>query len=136
MTIEVRRRDIAQICHTCVVVLVILGTIAIIGVVVAGGLWLDRRVSVIPRPEELREAARPKLPGGEHLPATAPQTALRADAAQRGRVIERQRCTCSGKPALAVESEDEARFGDRTLLVVRLRCATCEVARSLYFDPR
>jgi hypothetical protein len=118
------------------VVLVILGTVAIVGVVVAGGLWLDRRVSILPRKEELQEASRPKLPGGDHEPGSAPQTALRSDAEQRRRVLARQRCTCAGKPHLAVEAEEDARYGDRTLLVVRMRCGACEATRSLYFDPK
>jgi len=118
------------------VLLIILGTAAIIGAVVAGGLWLDRRVSLVPRPEELAEASRRKLPSADHEPGAAPQTALRIDAAQRRRVIARQRCTCAGKPPLAVASEDEIRYGDKTLRVVRLRCPACAAPRSLYFEPR
>lgn len=112
----------------------ILGTLAIVGVFVGVGLWVDRRVSLIPRAEKLDEAARPKQLGGDHEAGTAPQSALRSDPVQRQRVIERQRCSC--KSPMTVDGEDEVRYDARTLRVVKLRCPRCGGTRSLYFEPR
>ena len=120
-------------------VLAILGTLAIVGVVVGVGLWVDRRVksTFLPRAEDLEAAQRKQLPGAEpHEPATAPQSALRSDPVQMQRVIDRQRCTCAGKPALRADGEDDVRYGDKLLRVVRLRCDACGAGRSLYFEPR
>jgi len=118
------------------VILVILGTLAVVGVFVGVGLWLDRRFSLLPRAEELDEASRPKLPGGDHEAGLAPQTALHSDPTQIARVIARQRCTCKGKPALVEDGRDDVRYGDKQLVAVRLRCPTCTATRHLYFEPK
>jgi hypothetical protein len=117
------------------VTLVILGTAALIGAFVALGLWIDRKFAVLPRPEALREAARPRLPGGDHAPGTAPQSALAVAPAEQPRVIEGQRCDCAGRPRLAAEGTDEVRYGERRLTAVRLRCGACGAGRALYFAP-
>ncbi len=111
----------------------ILGTLAIVGVFVVVGLWIDRRVSILPRVEELHEAGRPKPMGHDHEAGLAPSTALRSDAEKMARVAERQRCC---KAAMAVEGEDEIRYDGRVLRVIKLRCGVCQAARSLYYEPR
>jgi hypothetical protein len=123
-----------QVCHTYGVLLTILGTLALVGAAVGIGLWIDRRVSVLPRVEELQEASRPKLPGGEHEAGTAPQTALHSDPAQMARVIARQKCTC--KAALVEDGRDDIRYADKLLVAVRLHCPSCGATRHLYFEPK
>ncbi|MCB9560821.1 MAG: hypothetical protein H6708_10480 [Kofleriaceae bacterium] len=111
-----------------------LGTLAVVGVFVGLGLWLDRRVSVLPRKEELIEAGRPRPLGADHEVGQAPHTALGCDRARMARVAGAQRCAC--KRMMTPQPEDEVRFGDRTLAVVRVACPTCGATRTLYFDLR
>jgi hypothetical protein len=113
--------------------LVILGTVGLVGAFVVVGLWIDRKVSILPRVEELEEAARPKQLGGDHEAGTAPQTALHSDPEQMARVIARQRCC---KVAMLEDGRDDIRYGDKQLLAVRLRCGACGATRHLYFEPK
>jgi hypothetical protein len=116
------------------VVVTILGSLAVVGALIAIGIWLDRRVSVLPRPEALRDAARPKLPGSEHAAGTAPHTALRLGEAQLDTVLAGQRCTCG--VALVGDPPEELVFDGRALRSIRLRCPACGAARSIYVEPR
>jgi hypothetical protein len=118
------------------VLVAVIGTIVIVAVLVAAGLWVDRRVSLMPRAEDLDEASRPKPLGGEHEAGMAPQSALRSDPTRMQRVIARQRCTCAAHTELAAAGDEEVRYGDKLLRVFRLTCPTCGTGRSLYFDPR
>lgn len=113
--------------------LAVLGTVAVVGAFIAVGLWIDRKVSILPRVEELQEAARPKQLGGEHEVGTAPQTALHSDPTQIARVIARQRCC---KLAMVEDGRDDIRYGDKQLVAVRLHCAECGATRHLYFEPK
>jgi hypothetical protein len=126
-------RRIPVVCHEDVLV-AILGTLAIVGVFVAVGLWVDRRVSLLPRPEELAELSRPKPLGADHEVGLAPQSALHLDTERMTRVIERQRCAC--KTQMAQDGEDEVRYDAKRLRVVRMKCPACGAVRSLYFDPK
>lgn len=119
--------------HATNVLVAILGTLAVVGVFVAIGMWLDRRVSLLPRVEQLREAGRPKPMGQDHEVGLAPATALRSDPERMSRVVERQRCC---KAAMAVEGEEAIRYDGRDLRVIRLRCGTCGASRGLYYEPR
>jgi hypothetical protein len=123
----------ARPAHATNVLVAILGTLAVVGVFVAIGIWLDRRISVLPRVEELREAGRRKPMGQDHEAGLAPATALRSDPERMRRVVERQRCC---KEPMAVAGEDDIRYDDRQLRVIRLRCATCEASRALYYELR
>jgi hypothetical protein len=123
----------ARPAHASNVLVAILGTLAVVGVFVAVGVWLDRRYSVLPRVEALHEAGRPKPMGQDHEAGLAPATALRSDPERMHRVVERQRCC---KAPMAVEGEDEVRYDDRQLRVIRLRCATCGGSRALYYELR
>ena len=122
-----------QVCHTYGVLLVILGTVGLVAAFVVVGLWIDKKVSILPRVEELQEAARPKLPGGDHEAGLAPQTALHSDPAQIARVIARQRCC---KAAMIEDGRDDVRYGDKQLVAVRLHCGECSAIRHLYFEPK
>lgn len=111
----------------------ILGTLAVVGVFVAIGLWLDRRVTLLPRVEDLHEAGRPKPMGQDHEAGLAPATALRSDPERMNRVVERQRCC---KTPMLREGEDQVRYDDRLLEVIRLRCGVCGATRPLYYERR
>lgn len=111
----------------------ILGTLAVVGGFVVVGLWIDRRVSVLPRAEELAAAGRPKPLGQDHEAGLAPATALHSDPTRMARVVERQRCCTL---PMTSEGEDEIRYDARPLRVIRLRCATCGGARALYYELR
>lgn len=111
----------------------ILGTLAVVAVFVAIGIWIDRKISIVPRAEDLDEAQRPKPLGQDHEVGTAPATALHSDPEKMRKVVERQRCC---KAPMAAESEDDIRYDARQLRVIRLRCATCNATRSLYYEPR
>jgi hypothetical protein len=117
-------------------VVAIIGTLVVVAVVVVVGLWVDKRWSVIPRAEKLAEASRPRPMGTDHEAGTAPASALRSDRDRMQRVVERQRCTCAARAPLVVDGEDEVRYGERLLRVIKLRCPACSSARSLYFDPK
>lgn len=112
----------------------ILGTLAIVGVFVAAGMWIDKRVSLMPRAEELAELGKPKPLGGVHDAGASPHTALRSDPASADRVIDSQRCAC--KKTMVRDGEDEVRYDSKTLRVVRVRCPACNATRSLYFEPK
>ncbi len=114
--------------------LMILGTLAIVGVFVGAGMWIDKRVSLMPRAEDLAALGKPKPLGGDHEAGASPHTALRSDAASADRVIDRQRCAC--KATMVRDGEDEVRYDTRLLRVVRVRCPACSATRSLYFEPR
>ncbi len=113
--------------------LAILGTLVVVGVFVAIGLWIDRKVSILPRVEQLHESGRPKPLGQDHDVGLAPATALRSDRDRMRKVVEHQRCC---KLPMAEDGEDEVRYDGRLLQVIRLRCATCGTARRLYYEQR
>jgi hypothetical protein len=118
------------------VLVAIIGTIVLIGVFIAVGLWVDKRVSLLPRAAELDEASRPKPLGSVHEAGAAPQSALRSDPERMARVIERQRCACKSRATMVADGEDEIRYDAKLLRVVRVRCPACSATRSLYFEPR
>lgn len=108
----------------------ILGTLGIIIAFVGVGLWVDRHVSVIPRPEEL--AAGPELERKKkelHAPGAAPETALVIAADDIDRLARRRR-HCRAR--MEREPDDQVLYGDRTLTVLRFRCATCGARDRIY----
>jgi len=114
-------------------VIVVLGTIAIVAVTIAVGVLVDRKIGIVPRPEQLRAAAaRPPLPG--HGAGEAPATAIRASSPQQlERLRAGQRCpTC--RTSMSGQPDDTVRFGGRELRVLRFRCVTCTNRRAVYVD--
>jgi hypothetical protein len=104
-------------------VLAILGTIGVVGAFILGGLWLDRRVSILPRGEEL--AAAPELDKQkrlQHAAGAAPETAVFADAGEIEKLARRAR-HCRAR--MTREDDDEVVYDDRTLTVLRFRCGVC-----------
>jgi len=106
------------------VIWTVLGTLGIVGAVIAAGVLADRRFGLLPRPHELLEAGRPgwKLP--PHAPGEAPETALAAPP----RTV---RCRACRRRALP-EAEARASLGDRELIVRRYRCARCAAITTIY----
>jgi hypothetical protein len=103
--------------------LVILGTVGIVAAFIGVGLWVDRHVSIIPRPEELTEGPAALRRKKElHAPGTAPETALPASATDVARLARRQR-HCRAR--MAREADDVVRYGDQAMTVLRFRCEAC-----------
>ena len=103
---------------------IVLGTLGIVGAVIAAGVLADRRFGLLPRPHELLEAGRPgwKLP--PHTPGEAPETALAAPP----RTV---RCRACRRRALP-DGDSRATYGDRELVVRRYRCARCAAITTIY----
>jgi hypothetical protein len=114
--------------------LAILGTLGIVLAVVAVGLWVDRRVSLLPRPEELAagpaEAARKKKE--LHAPGSAPETAITGDTAAIASLARGQR-HC--RTRMTREPDDTVRYGDEALTVLRFRCDRCGARARVYVRP-
>ncbi len=112
--------------------MVVLGTLAIVGVTIVIGLFVDRRFSLLPRREALEAAQRPALPG--HLAGEAPSTAIRAREAQLAKLRTAQRCPSCRRDMTALP-DDTVRYDDHDLYVLRFRCPECRIERSLYVQP-
>ena len=110
----------------------ILGTVGVVVVFIAGGLWLDKRVSVIPRPGELAagpEEARKKAL--MHGAGAAPETAIFADAHEIDRLVRKMR-HCRAR--MAREADDEVVYDDRVLTVLRFKCGACGTRDRVYIQ--
>jgi hypothetical protein len=104
-------------------VLAILGTVGIVIAFIGVGLWVDRHVSIVPRPEELALGpAAARRQKELHAPGTAPESALPAGDADVERLARRQR-HCRAR--MEREPDDEVRYDDRALTVLRFRCQAC-----------
>jgi RNase P subunit RPR2 len=121
---------------------VIIGTILIVVAVIAIGVFLDRKIGILPRPKELKgnvmvevnrtktvESKRPRYEAGE-----APSTAIRARGAQLDKLRASRRCSKCREPLASTGDDENVRYGDGELLVVHLRCGKCGETRSLYVD--
>ena len=107
---------------------VVLGTIAIVVVLVVVGLLIDRKVPLLPRAAAGAAPARRDEP----IPGATAATAVKVPQTWRPRLAA-GRCTC-GKP-LEVASDEPITLGGRPHVVVRLACAACGHARSVYLEP-
>lgn len=108
----------------------ILGTLGVVVLFIAGGLWLDKKVSILPRPEEL--AAGPedaKKKREAHAPGAAPETAIFADAREIEKLARRMR-HCRAR--MTRDEDDEVLYDDRVLTVLRFACATCGARERVY----
>jgi hypothetical protein len=106
-----------------------LGTMAVVAAVIALGVVIDRRFSLLPRPGELRalDAPPPDPPG------STPAAALRVPAPRLSRVLSGQRCT-SCKRRVTAGDGSPIRLGDHALAVYKLTCPACATSRALYVD--
>ncbi|MBL9018604.1 MAG: hypothetical protein JNL83_30740 [Myxococcales bacterium] len=109
----------------------VLGTIGVVIATVLAGLWVDRRIPLLPRKEDLQLAAgqQPLLPGfgaGE-----APATAIEASIGEIERLRRKQRCpTC--KVALDSAADDSVEHEGTHLKILRFTCPRCRGLRSVY----
>jgi RNase P subunit RPR2 len=114
----------------------IVGTIAIIAITIAIGLFADKKVDVLPRKETLEKGnVAKRLPRAtQYAAGEVAATAIRAGAAQLAKLRETQRCT-GCRAALVAHNEDRVRYAEHELIVVQFQCASCGKKRSLYVDP-
>jgi len=102
----------------------VLGTLAIVAVVIVAGVVIDRRFGILPRPRELREAGKPGLKPPAYGPGEAPETALD----DPPRDLRCGRCRCE----TPLDRESRATYGDRELVIRRYRCPRCDAVASIY----
>lgn len=111
----------------------IVGTIAIVLVTVAIGIWIDRKKPILPRPEDFAEPE--KLPPPQHAAGEAPATAIRAGESQLKTLRASQRCTeCRAPMANDTATDDQVRYDERDLLVLHFTCTKCPAKRSMYVE--
>lgn len=103
----------------------VVGTLAIVAVTVAIGVFVDRKTSIVP-------AVRPAAPS--HTAGEAPASAIRAGATQLARLRASQRCPAC-RAAMLGAPDDAVRYGERSLLVLQFRCPACAARRALYVEP-
>ena len=102
----------------------VLGTLGIVGVVIAAGVLVDRRFGLLPRPRELRDAGKPGLKLPPHAPGAAPETAL---ATPPGTV----RCDACRR-ATQLQDESRATYDAHELVIRHYRCPRCEAITTIY----
>ncbi len=107
----------------------VLGTIAIVALAVAIGIVVDRRVTLLPRPEPHVEPK--KLPG--FAAGEAPSSAIRAGGSQLQRLRGSQRCPRC-RAAMSGDHDDRVRFGERELTVLHFSCESCGEKRRIYVE--
>lgn len=109
----------------------IIGTLAIVLITVVIGVFLDRKVGLLPRAADLAENPAPK-PVTMHAAGEAPATAIRARGGQLDR-LRSQRCPgCRGPMTNA--HDDTVRYNERELVVLHFACGACGTRRSLYVE--
>lgn len=113
--------------------MIVVGTLLIVALTIAIGVYVDKKLHLAPRAEDL--AARPKPPS--HAAGEAPSTAIRVGAAQLVKLRVGQRCMVCRTVLAAAGADEEVRLAERTLLVLRFTCLTCPDVpdRSLYVEP-
>ena len=107
----------------------VLGTIGLVIVFVVVGVLVDRKVSLLPRPEELAQIGKPRPL--IHAAGTAPETALACTADELTAHLAKRRCACKGKVVRAGDHEP-IRYDGRELIVVPLTCASCGTHQRCY----
>ena len=109
----------------------ILGTIAIVIAVVAIGMFATRKRSFLLKPAELKEPPKPPKPS--HAAGEAPATAIRAGGEQLARLRSTQRCR-ECRAVMTPGPDDRVRYGDGELIIIELRCPSCDARRALYVN--
>jgi len=113
---------------------VVLGTIAIILVTVTIGLLINRNIGFLPGPEDFKtdkDRERKKLVS--HGAGEAPATALRVRDVQIAKLRTSQRCA-SCRAEMRNEADDSVRYNETDLLVLQFTCGSCASKRALYID--
>ena len=114
--------------------LTILGTIGIVLGVIAIGLFIDRKLDVIPRKEKLLEQGRPRLKLPGHAPGEAPATAIAASPGEIEKLRRKKCAACRGETEML--PDDRVIFDERELVVLHARCRRCGRTRSTYVSIR
>lgn len=109
----------------------ILGTIVIVLITVAAGLFIDRKHKLLPDPKQLAEAEHKPAPP-QYAAGEAPATAIRAKDGQVEKLRE-QRCSACRAP-MTNETDDTVRYNERELLVLHFTCPACAAKRALYVE--
>lgn len=103
--------------------MMILGTLAIVFATIAIGMFVDRKVGLLPHPDRLRRDRRLPAPG----PGEAGANPLRLTEGELARA--RTQVCCGPMTALP---DDAVRVGHEQVTVLRFRCPRCGKQRSLY----
>jgi hypothetical protein len=110
--------------------MIVVGTVLIVALTIAIGMYADRKLHLAPRAEDLAPAPKPGHAAGE-----APSTAIRAGAAQLANLRAGQRCKDCRAVLASDGGDDEVRYAQRTLLVLHFACPACARPRSMYVEP-
>jgi hypothetical protein len=111
----------------------IIGTIVIVLITIAVGLVLDRKTSLVPKPEEL---ATPPKRATTHGAGEAPATALRAGEVALANLRKGQRCpACRSEMTYAESADDHVRYNERDMLVLHFTCPRCATKKVIYVEP-
>jgi hypothetical protein len=113
----------------------IIGTIAIVLLVVLVGLWIDRRAPILPKPEELAPQDGARKKAVSHAAGEAPATALRIPASQVAKLRANQRCP-ECRAVMESAPDEHVRYNDADLLICHFTCTKCSGKRTLYANLR
>ena len=116
---------------------VVLGLAGAVTAYVVAGVLADRRLALPPAGAPAptpgpRPAPPPVAPAPVIVRGDTAATAVPVPASWRDKLAP-GKCAC-GQP-LAITSDEAIRYDDRLLVVVRLACAACGHARSVYLAP-
>jgi hypothetical protein len=111
----------------------IIGTIAIVLVMIVIGLLIDRKAPILPKPQAT--AADELKKRSAHAAGEAPATALRARDDQLDKLRASQRCP-QCRSTMQSGPDDHVRYNDADLLVCHFTCENCPGTRTLYVIAR
>lgn len=114
---------------------VVVGTIAIVAVVIVIGVLIDRRFRLLPAKEDFEtDRDRKRKEVASHAAGEAAATALRVRAAQVDKLRTSQRCA-SCRAVMRNDADDAVRYDKADLLVLHFTCPSCAQTRTLYVEP-
>jgi hypothetical protein len=113
---------------------VVIGTLAIVAGVIAIGVLIDRKWSLLPRKGEHARVAAARAAPPPDPPGTTPATALRVPESRLTRLLDGQRCAACKKRIDVPAGGEPVKLGDRNLVVYRLTCPSCSASRALYVE--
>ena len=131
----------------------LVGTAVVVAIVVAIGMYVDKKLRVDVKPENLKDGnikvminrqrslqkrQQVDIDRGIGTASTAgdtPATAIRAGQAQIANLRAGQRCKECRTRLQAHGPDEELRYADRPLLLLHFRCPSCVRKRSLYVIP-
>ena len=114
--------------------LVVLGTIGIVGAIIAIGIGIDRWIGALKKPEEIEaDKERERKVLLSHGGGEAPATALRVRDAQIANLRITQRCAAC-HAVMTGGFDDAVRYGDLALLVLHFTCGSCAATRTVYIE--